>query len=81
MSVEDKLKEIISRQLDVELDKITPESRFIDDLGADSLAIVETVLECEDQFDINIPDEDVEKLLTVGAAIDYAKARWKERTA
>lgn len=80
MSIEDKLKEIISRQLDVELDKITPESRFVDDLGADSLAVVEIVLECEEQFDVNIADEDVEKLSTVGAALDYAKARWERKS-
>lgn len=80
MSVEDKLKEIFSQQLDVELGKITPESRFIEDLGADSIAIVEIVIECEEQFDVNIADEDVEKLLTVGAAIDYAKARWERKS-
>lgn len=80
MSVEDKLKEILSQELDIEISKITPDLRFIEDLGADSIAIVEIVLACEEQFDVNIADEDVEKLLTVGAAIDYAKARWERKS-
>lgn len=80
VSVEDKLKEILSQELDIEISKITPDLRFIEDLGADSIAIVEIVLACEEQFDVNIADEDVEKLLTVGAAIDYAKARWERKS-
>jgi acyl carrier protein len=75
MEIADKVKEIISQQLDVDVAQIKPESQFIEDLGADSLAIVELVLAFEEQFDINIPDEDTEKIRTVGDAITYISAR------
>jgi acyl carrier protein len=75
MEIADKVKEIISQQLDVDVAQIKPESQFIEDLGADSLAIVELVLAFEEQFDINIPDEDTEKIRTVGDAINYITSR------
>ena len=71
MDIENKVKEIISQQLDVDLSAIKGEANFIDNLGADSLAIVELVLAFEEQFEIDIPDEDTEKIRTVGDAISY----------
>ncbi|OGK95299.1 MAG: acyl carrier protein [Candidatus Rokubacteria bacterium RIFCSPHIGHO2_12_FULL_73_22] len=72
-SVEDKVKEIIVEQLGVEEDDVTPNAKFIEDLGADSLDTVELVMALEEQFDIQIPDEDAEKIVTVGDAIAYIK--------
>ncbi|MBI2898091.1 MAG: acyl carrier protein [Deltaproteobacteria bacterium] len=69
-----KVTEIITQQLDVDSADIKPTVGFIDDLGADSLAIVELVLALEEAFEIDIPDEDTEKLRTVGDAIDYIAA-------
>jgi acyl carrier protein len=77
MEIADKVKEIVSQQLDVEVGNIKPESQFIEDLGADSLAIVELVLAFEEQFEIDIPDEDTEKIRTVGDAINYISSRKK----
>ncbi len=73
MEIADKVKEIISQQLDVDTSKIEDNASFIDDLGADSLAIVELVLAFEEQFEIDIPDEDTEKIRTVGDAVGYIK--------
>jgi acyl carrier protein len=75
MEIADKVKEIISQQLDVDMANIKPESSFIEDLGADSLAIVELVLAFEEQFEIDIPDEDTEKIRTVGDAVSYIQER------
>lgn len=75
MEFADKVKEIISQQLDVEVDSLKEEATFIEDLGADSLAIVELVLAFEDQFEIDIPDEDTDKIRTVGDAVSYIKER------
>ncbi len=75
METADKVKEIISQQLDVDMGQIKEESQFIEDLGADSLAIVELVLAFEEQFEIEIPDEDTEKIRTVGDAISYIESR------
>lgn len=75
MDIADKVKEIISQQLDVDSNAIKEEASFIDDLGADSLAIVELALAFEEQFEIDIPDEDTEKIRTVGDAINYIKER------
>lgn len=72
-----EVKRIIVEQLDVDEAQIKLESSFIDDLGADSLAIVELVLAFEEQFDIDIPDEDTEKIRTVGDAVSYIQARKK----
>ena len=72
-SVEDKVKEIIIEQLGVEEDDVTPAAKFIEDLGADSLDTVELVMAFEEEFDLEIPDEDAEKIATVGDAISYIK--------
>ena len=69
----EKVKEIIVEQLGVEEDDVTLESSFIDDLGADSLDIVELVMALEEEFDIEIPDSDAEKVVTVGDVVDYIK--------
>jgi acyl carrier protein len=73
LSTEDKVIGIVASQLDVEKEKIKPETSFINDLGADSLDIVELVMEFEEAFDMSIPDEDAEKIRTVGDAINYIK--------
>jgi acyl carrier protein len=70
-----KIKDIIEKELGVEREKLTPEASFIDDLGADSLDIVELVMEFEKEFKIDIPDEDAEKLRTVGDAIRYLEEK------
>ena len=78
MNVEEKVREIITEQLQVDAEKVTPEASFIDDLGADSLDTVELVMAFEEAFDIEIPDEDAEKIRTVGDAINYIKDRIEE---
>jgi len=70
-SVEERVVEIVAEQLGVEKEKIKRESNFVNDLGADSLDTVELVMELEEEFDINIPDESAEKIQTVGEAIDH----------
>ena len=75
MDVEAKVKEIIMDKLGVEDSQITPEASFTNDLGADSLDIVELVMGFESEFDISIPDEDAEKIGTVGDAISYLKEK------
>ena len=74
-SVEDRVVNIVAEQLGVEKDKIKRESNFVNDLGADSLDTVELVMELEEEFDINIPDESAEKIQTVGEAISHIKDR------
>ena len=71
MALEERIKEIIVEQLGANADEVTPEASFIDDLGADSLDTVELVMALEEEFDIEIPDEDAEKITTVGEAIKY----------
>ncbi len=75
MDVEAKVKEIIVEQLGVDEAQVAAEASFIDDLGADSLDTVELVMAFEEKFDIEIPDEDAEKMRTVGDAIDYLKTK------
>ena len=69
----DKVKEIIVEQLGVAEDSVTTEASFIDDLGADSLDIVELIMALEEEFDMEIPDADAEKVVTVGDVVDYIK--------
>jgi acyl carrier protein len=71
MSLEDKVKDIIVEQLGVNADQVNPEASFIEDLGADSLDTVELVMAFEEEFGAEIPDEDAEKLTTVGAVVKY----------
>ena len=71
----EKVKDIIEKELGVERDKLTGDASFIEDLGADSLDIVELVMEFEKEFNIDIPDEDAEKLRTVGDAIGYLQGK------
>ena len=73
MSVEERVKKIIVEQLGVNADEVNLESAFVEDLGADSLDTVELVMAFEEEFDIEIPDEDAEKITTVGDAIQYIK--------
>ena len=70
-AIEQKVIEIVSEQMGVDKAEITRETSFINDLNADSLDTVELVMEFEDEFDMSIPDEEAEKIQTVGAAIDY----------
>jgi len=75
MDIAAKVKEIVSYKLDVDVADIQEEQDFIDDLKADSLAVIEVVLALEEQFEIEIPDEDTEKIKTVRDAIEYIKAQ------
>lgn len=70
-----RLREIVMDRLDVEQDQIKPEASFVEDMGADSLDIVELIMGIEEEFDIEIPDEDAEKLTNVGEAMDYIKGK------
>lgn len=70
-SIEERVKNIIVEQLGVDADQVTPDASFVEDLGADSLDTVELVMAFEEEFDIEIPDEDAEKMATVGNAIAY----------
>ena len=72
-SLDERVKKIICEQLGVEEDEITPEAKFIEDLGADSLDTVELVMAFEEEFGLEIPDEDAEKIATVGDAVRYIK--------
>jgi acyl carrier protein len=75
MSLEDRVKKIIAEQLDVNPEQVTPEASFIEDLGADSLDTVELIMAFEEEFGAEIPDEDAEKLTTVGAVINYLREK------
>ena len=75
MAAQDRVSEIIVEQLGVSAEELKPEASFIDDLGADSLDIVELVMAMEEAFDIEIPDDDAEKLQTIGDAMAYVKER------
>ncbi len=78
MDVQAKVKEIVADKLGVEESQITPEASFTNDLGADSLDIVELVMGFEQAFDISIPDEDAEKIATVGDAVKYLEEKAKK---
>jgi acyl carrier protein len=71
MAVNQEMVDIIVEQLSVEKDKVVSEASFVDDLGADSLDLVELIMAMEEKFDIEIPDEDAEKIVTVQDAVDY----------
>ena len=75
MSVEKKIKQTIAEQLGLSEDEIINEASLIDDMGADSLDIVELVMAMEEEFEMEIPDEDAEKIVTVKDIIDYVKQR------
>ncbi len=75
--IEAKVKKIIIEQLDVEEASVAPDAKFIEDLGADSLDTVELVMALEEEFGIEIPDEDAEKIVTVKNAVDYIEAHKK----
>jgi acyl carrier protein len=74
-TIEEKVRKIIAEKLSVELDEVVPEASFVDDLGADSLDLVELIMSMEEEFDTDISDEDAEKIATVQDAIDYVKNR------
>jgi acyl carrier protein len=71
MSTFDRVKKVVVEQLDVAEDEVTPQASFVDDLGADSLDVVELVMGLEEEFDVEIPDEDAEKITTVQEAVGY----------
>jgi acyl carrier protein len=75
MSIEDKVKKIIAEKLSVDLEEIVPEASFVDDLGADSLDLVELIMSMEEEFDIEISDEQAEKLVTVKDVFDFIDAQ------
>ncbi len=69
----DTVRDVIAEQLSIETDKIEMDSTFIDDLGADSLDVVELIMSLEEEFDMEIPDEEAEKIVTVGDVVNYIK--------
>jgi len=79
MAVADKVKSIIAEQLGVKVEEVIPTASFIDDLGADSLDTVELVMALEEEFGIEIPDEDAEKIATVGDAIKYIEDKTQNK--
>ncbi|MBV9470770.1 MAG: acyl carrier protein [Abitibacteriaceae bacterium] len=75
MATADKVKEIVADELSVDPGIVTPQARFVEDLGADSLDVVELVMRFEEEFEIEIPDEDAEKITTVGEAVGYIEKK------
>ena len=80
VEIEEKVIQIVSEQMSVEKSEISRETSFANDLNADSLDTVELVMELEDEFDMTIPDEEAEKLKTVGEAIEYIKKHLEEKS-
>jgi len=78
-SIEERVKDIIVEQLGVNPEQVTPQASFIEDLGADSLDIVELVMAFEEEFGVEVPDEDAEKLQTVGDVVKYIEERAKQQ--
>lgn len=77
MSTFDRVKKVVVEQLDVNEEEVTPQASFVDDLGADSLDVVELVMGLEEEFDVEIPDEDAEKIATVADAVTYVEDKTK----
>ncbi len=77
MGTLERVKKVVVEQLDANADEVTPEASFVDDLGADSLDVVELVMALEEEFDIEIPDEDAEKISTVADAVSYIDEKTK----
>jgi acyl carrier protein len=77
MSTFERVKKVVVEQLDVAEDEVTPQASFVDDLGADSLDVVELVMGLEEEFDVEIPDEDAEKITTVQEAVEYIDEKSK----
>ncbi len=77
MSTFDRVKKVVVEQLEVAEDEVTPQASFVDDLGADSLDVVELVMGLEEEFDVEIPDEDAEKITTVQEAVNYIDEKAK----
>jgi acyl carrier protein len=77
MSTFDRVKKVVVEQLDVAEDEVTPQASFVDDLGADSLDVVELVMGLEEEFDVEIPDEDAETITTVQEAVNYIDEKSK----
>lgn len=77
MSTFDRVKKVVVEQLDANEEEVTPQASFVDDLGADSLDVVELVMGLEEEFDIEIPDEDAEKIATVADAVKYIEEKSK----
>ncbi len=75
MATAEKVKEIVADELSVDAGIVTPQARFVEDLGADSLDVVELVMRFEEEFEIEIPDEDAEKIATVGDAVTYIEKK------
>jgi acyl carrier protein len=78
-NLEERVKKIIVTQLAVDASEVTPQSQFVQDLGADSLDTVELVMALEEEFDVEIPDEDAEKIKTVGEAVTYIKDKLSKK--
>ena len=78
-NLEERVKKIIVTQLAVDIAEVTPQSQFVQDLGADSLDTVELVMALEEEFDVEIPDEDAEKIKTVGEAVTYIKDKLSKK--
>ncbi|MCD6255181.1 MAG: acyl carrier protein [Deltaproteobacteria bacterium] len=77
-SIEERVKEIVANQLGVEPNEVVPEASFVDDLGADSLDLVELIMAMEEEFGVEVPDEDAEKIRTVQDTIDYLRDHIQE---
>jgi len=75
VSTFDRVRKVVVETIDVSEDEVTPTASFVDDLGADSLDVVELVMALEEEFDIEIPDEDAEKITTVGEAVSYIEEK------
>lgn len=79
MAVFDKVKDVVVEELSVAEDEVTPEASFVEDLGADSLDVVELVMRLEEEFEIEIPDEDAEKIATVADAVKYIEEKTRNK--